>query len=96
MRVDDPMNGAWLPGYEKDLPHWAMPDSVAHAWLNHAGYHPDRIGRSLMRTQDDSLQSVLIAKLQKAAFMLQREKQNIPRSAIRTKKDTERLRNNKA
>lgn len=39
MKVDDPVNGAWLPSYESGAPHWSMAKAVCHSWLNHNGYH---------------------------------------------------------
>ncbi len=89
IRVDDPANGVWLPGYEKDLPHWAMPNAVAHAWLNHPGYHDwiadIRFGGNLIESTDISKGRLVIAILQKTALMLQSTRDKVPASAIKKK-----------
>lgn len=99
IRIDDAVNGIWLPAYEDDLPHWAMPNSVAHAWLNHSGYHEwvaeSQVGRSLWSATDPSLGRLVIAILQKTALMLQTERHKIPPEALQTKSDTLKRRNQK-
>lgn len=98
IRVDDAVNGTWLPGYEDDMPHWAMPNAVAHAWLNHEGYHrwlvKDRLGKGLVATTTPSLGKLIVAKLQKTALMLQNERHTIPSEALQTKADTVKRRRN--
>lgn len=96
IRVDDAVNGTWLPGYEDDLPHWAMPNAVAHAWLNHDGYHDwladDILGPSIFSATGSSTGKLLVSLLQKTALMLQNDRHSIPKKALRTKADTAKLR----
>lgn len=94
IRVDDPVNGAWLPGYEDNLTLWAMPNAVAHAWLNHDGYHnwlfQDILTESLVfgATENDGLK--VAAKLKFTARRLQHQRDKVPDKAIQTKQDTAR------
>lgn len=98
IRVDDAINGVWLPGYEIDIPHWSMPNSVCHAWLNHDGYHAwlaGQFGATVVQTKDKAKGRIVIAILQKTAIMLQSERHNIPKSAIQTTDDTKKRNKNK-
>lgn len=95
MRVDDPVNGVWLPAHEDDIPHWALPNAVAHSWLNHAGYHnwlSQDIFAALTSESDDSKSHLVAAKLTAVAKLLQQLGNKVPKKAIRTKAETARLR----
>jgi len=92
IRVDDPCNGAWLPAYEKHLPHWAMPNAVCHAWLNHAGYHRwlavDIFTEPFILDADESSYHRAVSHLNNVATRLQYYGDKIPKTAIKTKADT--------
>lgn len=92
-RVDDPSNGVWLPNYEKNHPHWAMPNAVCHAWLNHDGYHDwihtDMFTSNLVSAPKITDHNLVISQLQKIAILLQKYGDNVPDKAIKKKKKVE-------
>lgn len=92
-RVDDPCNGAWLPSYEKYIPHWSMPNSVCHAWLNNNGYHrwisTDRFTNQVVMDTELAHHDIVLSELKNIATLLQNYRDLVPKKAIVTKKDTE-------
>lgn len=93
IRVDDPYNGVWLPAYEDCMPHWAFPNAVAHAWLNHPGYHKwlsdDKFFNFIdILSPDDKSRNAIIAILKNISILLQLERHSVPAKAIKMKKNT--------
>ena len=88
MKVDDPVNGAWLPSYEDDAPHWSMTKAVCHSWLNHNGYHQwlefDVFG-GLAEMPEEMNGPAIRSKLKSTANRLQQHASTMPSKAIKKK-----------
>nr|WP_283777759.1 AHH domain-containing protein [Sansalvadorimonas sp. 2012CJ34-2] len=76
IRIDDPLNGAWLPNFKRNVPHPSMPEAYAHRPIHTKCYYlniENILTQTMNRKQAHWVLNKIAGQLQSGVFPVDRE-----------------------